>query len=579
VKPLEPAFPSDNAIRLATRALAQQFGAARRLRRPLYVTYTTLLLFAPVEIFGLELGDASIKNALGESLFVEIPYRLADNEQLTPACVKLVPARSRDALPTYTRAARITITSTTIEIFDDERVLEPLIGLTIDVDCSTALHFVRTYELLVDLPDQAPTISSDRVEFAATPSVPHSVVASGTTAIAAADDQVESAPVARAVRAHGSPRARGRAGGNVTQGQTYRVVRGDTLSGIAARVADRPATIRETSEAIFAANASAFTHGNPDLIEEGRSIVIPILTGATAAALATAPAPDTTATLPAPAGGSEPPIVAQVPTFEPIAVPPVAAQPSPAEESTNIVALDATEPLPADATSDAVPVAEPIVAPPVAEPIVSATPIELAPGAESQTTPQRSPWLSGFLALGVGIVLSAPLAFGRLRRRLQPVPKTRDDVQQRRAGRLAPLAPIEVVESRTGETGAYERPAPRRSAAVATGGETVEDDAATVRMPDAHAINAREPSPEPDVNRSLRAMDDEQMTMTIPQLDMLRQDYEAERTLTQQLSPELRDAVADLQATKAREASKSRSLLESDDTEPWADSTAVRIRK
>jgi Tfp pilus assembly protein FimV len=240
----------------------------RRLRRPRCVTYTlSLLLLAPVKIFALELGEASIKNALGESLLVEIPYRLAANERLTPACVKLAPARSRDALPTYTRADRITIGSTAIEIFDNARVREPLIGLTIDIDCDTALHFVRTYELLVDLPAQAPAIS-----FASTPRQ------------SAAADQVASAPVAKAVRVNASRRARGHAGGNVTQGQTYRVVRGDTLSGLAARIADRPATIRETSDAIFAANPNAFTHGNRDLIEEGRSIVIPILARATATA-------------------------------------------------------------------------------------------------------------------------------------------------------------------------------------------------------------------------------------------------------------------------------------------------------
>ena len=52
-----------------------------------------------------------------------------------------------------------------------------------------------------------------------------------------------STPITRALR-DPSPRARGQAGGDATQGQTYRVVRGDTLSGIAARVAERPATIR-----------------------------------------------------------------------------------------------------------------------------------------------------------------------------------------------------------------------------------------------------------------------------------------------------------------------------------------------
>ena len=40
-------------------------------------------------------------------------------------------------------------------------------------------------------------------------------------------------------------------------------------------------------------------------------------------------------------------------------------------------------------------------------------------------------------------------------------------------------------------------------------------------------------------------MNDEQMTLTIVELDMLRKDYEAEHTVTQHASQALRDAVAD----------------------------------
>ena len=47
---------------------------------------------------------------------------------------------------------------------------------------------------------------------------------------------------------------------------------------------------------------------------------------------------------------------------------------------------------------------------------------------------------------------------------------------------------------------------------------------------------------------------DDEMTLTIVELDMLREDYEAEHTLTQQASQALRDALADLKATKAARA-------------------------
>jgi hypothetical protein len=71
-------------------------------------------------------------------------------------------------------------------------------------------------------------------------------------------------------------RARGHSGGNLAQGQTYLVVRGDTLSGIAARIGDRQTTINETAEAIFAANPEAFTRGDRNLLRAGHSITIPI---------------------------------------------------------------------------------------------------------------------------------------------------------------------------------------------------------------------------------------------------------------------------------------------------------------
>ena len=51
--------------------------------------------------------------------------------------------------PTYTRASRVSITPTHIEIFGDSRVLEPLIGLNVDVHCASTPRFVRSYELFV----------------------------------------------------------------------------------------------------------------------------------------------------------------------------------------------------------------------------------------------------------------------------------------------------------------------------------------------------------------------------------------------------------------------------------------------
>jgi len=78
---------------------------------------------------------------------------------------------------------------------------------------------------------------------------------------------------------------------------------------------------------------------------------------------------------------------------------------------------------------------------------------------------------------------------------------------------------------------------------------------------------------------------DDQMALTIVELDLLRQDYEAEHTLTQQTSEALRDAVASLEATKAARAATAETatmeMPQQSDVETAdsaADSTTTRSR-
>ena len=123
--PITTLSPFDEAPLLLTADRSERgFARAHRLQSTHVVACTLgLLLLVPVTPFALELGEASIKSGLGQPLLVEIPYRLAANEQLSPACVGLVPAaNAADILPTYTRVSRISISSTHIEIFDDNTV-------------------------------------------------------------------------------------------------------------------------------------------------------------------------------------------------------------------------------------------------------------------------------------------------------------------------------------------------------------------------------------------------------------------------------------------------------------------------
>jgi hypothetical protein len=117
---------------------------------------------------------------------------------------------------------------------------------------------------------------------------------------------------------------------------------------------------------------------------------------------------------------------------------------------------------------------------------------------------------------------------------------------------------------------------------------TVEDDtlnAATTRMADVGAELADHQQPAKASGVSLPAVNDEQMTMTIAEVDLLRQDYEAEHTLTQQLSQELRVAVADLEATKTARAAAGESASSealhgprAEAPDPRADSKAAPSR-
>jgi hypothetical protein len=652
--------PSDStAIPFAGRRPALPL---RTLRRYPILPYTLALLMA-APAAALELGEASIKSGLGESLLVEIPYRLAGNERLTPSCVSLVPsARVGDALPTYVAVTRISVGATSIEIFDDHGVREPLIGLNVAVQCNTAPHFVRSYQLFVDPPARAAAFVADHAAAAAAAerSVSDAAAAAAATARTAPALQsrvtppeataraTASAASATAGRSDASPRARGHAGGTVTPGQTYRVVRGDTLSGIASRVAGRSGTIRETSDAIFAANGQAFAHGNRDLIEEGALIEIPGLAPAATAAVREAPAaapgvdaaPVSISTVAPP----ESPPAALAPIAKPIETP-IAVQPPPAELSSAAVEPVAPQPpraaVPAApepaaaAPAAAVPAAaipaapEPVAAPARAEPARGAAPVA--------TTWRLLLWGAGLLALGVAIGLGSSLAFIRRRRKLAAEPDAREEPRPARARRPAMPAPsVDVVEHRAPGADLEEESAVSHGAndalaidasstvtlaqfndlalpigatdsvdldvgtpltsdervdwfehrvaldATDAGDETVEENAATIRMADVgSAVAARRPPAPPEAHSSKR-IDDEQMTMTIVELEMLRQDYEAEHTLTQQLSQELRHAVADLEATKAaRAAARATSRYEppqSSRDESRNDSTTTRTR-
>ena len=226
----------------------------------------------------LELGDARVTSALGQKLSVEIPYRVHASESLPSACVSLV-GGGNSQLPAYTQIDGISTRNGMIAIAGSRRVLEPLIGLNIRIACSSAPHIVRSYELFVDPAGAAPP-----------PLRQPQPAATRRTATPP--------PAPRSVRPRPSAVV---AGTPIVPGQAYTVVRGDTLSAIAARIERRDTDLWTAVEQIFAANPTAFDRGSRDLLREGATLEIPLF-GATStppatAAVTPAPAADPAADL------------------------------------------------------------------------------------------------------------------------------------------------------------------------------------------------------------------------------------------------------------------------------------------
>jgi hypothetical protein len=307
-------------------------------------------------------------------------------------------------------------------------------------------------------------------------------------------------------------------------------------------------------------------------------------------------------------------------------------EPLRAEDAPRVVAPVAMELLPT--TID--------VVEPSAAPLWAATRTELATEAANRATGGRlSVWLIAALVIGVVVLLAAPWAFMRRRKQVQAAAQPRRNVQKARARRPAdPLAGMDVVEGRLVRTPSSDKTAsiggltvepaadsggisptglddlaltlgPTDSVDLDIGApvvineridwfaaradssaieeatvddDTIEETAATARMPDVATVRADSSESAHDVAN--RPMDDEQMTLTIVELDLLRQDYEAERTLTHEASQALRDAVADLKATKAARAAIAETstlelleLSQAEATESGVRPRPARVRK
>ena len=569
------ALPSPAIAPAGCHALQRRLKLQRALGLKFLVglSVSALLALAPTAE-ALELGNARVTSTIGQTLRVEIPYRTHGYERLTAACVSLEPA-ARGQLPAYTQATTVSTRDGVIAIQGNARVLDPLVGLNLRVACAGVPHIVRSYELFVN-----PAVTASA---APTPRVAPSVRAQ--TAIRS--------PRPRPVP---SARSRGDSGASIVPGQTYVVVRGDTLSGIAARIVPRDVALWPAVEQLFAANPDAFDGGDLNRLREGATLSIPLF-GASAAATTQ---PARTEPKPAPVGDRAlteyaASLAAQTAATTTTALDPAATAAGTGEPGT--VSQPVEAPLPATVAAAPTPAAaeaSPFVqepAPAASAPEVLSYASDAADSATSDNSAGGAPgWLVAGIAIGAAAVLFLLWLFSARR-----APAARDPlagfdtsakVRTEPARAPAPVKPavvavtpapteldlddfdlshqygdnstfidseVEYAPATTQEMSALDHTTPPEDdplaisavdldigeALAATGIDVGE---ATATLEDDEPSTVTHVTADPAV---------EDPSITIAEMDMLARDYEAEFTATQQLSKELADAVADLKRTQA----------------------------
>jgi hypothetical protein len=210
----------------------------------------------------LELGELTVQSRLGQPLRASIAYALAPTEQISNVCVTMRPGPSQSGLPGF-GAARISVANGVIMLIGETPVREPLVSAHVVVNCPYSANLSREYLLFID-----PATSSD------TPVYQETVVTQQANPraepIVVAPSAVER-PVA-AVRPEPVVR-------DIETSTRHHVQRGETLSGIASSIQDRPIGLWPAVNAIFEANPNSFTNNDPNNLKAGSWLSIPSFGG------------------------------------------------------------------------------------------------------------------------------------------------------------------------------------------------------------------------------------------------------------------------------------------------------------
>ncbi len=223
-----------------------------------------------VSASAVELGELKINSTLGQPLRASIAFALNPHEAIYDYCVYLQPGLAANGLPSVSRAT-VSIADGMILLAGNRAIREPLLTMQVSVDCPYTAHISRQFTLMIDPAQTVAEAPVADAPVADAPVVVESSAAWRSVAVTSTAVAEAAKPQARAGRSRLGDRS------PISENSRYLVQRGDSLSEIASRIADRSIALWPAVERIFTANPGAFVDGDRNWLKAGSWLEIPDL--------------------------------------------------------------------------------------------------------------------------------------------------------------------------------------------------------------------------------------------------------------------------------------------------------------
>jgi len=228
-----------------------------------------------VSASAVELGELKINSTLGQPLRASIAYALNPHEAIYDYCVYLRPGLAANGLPSVGRAT-VSVADGMILLAGNRAIREPLLTMQVSVDCPYTAHISRQFTLMIDPAQTVAEAPVADAPVADAPVVVESSAAWRSVAVTSTAMAEAAKPPARVGRNRLTDRS------PISENSRYLVQRGDSLSEIASRIADRSIALWPAVERIFTANPGAFVNGDRNWLKAGSWLEIPDLSVAAA---------------------------------------------------------------------------------------------------------------------------------------------------------------------------------------------------------------------------------------------------------------------------------------------------------